>query len=284
MKIGIKYCGGCNPRYSRQQETEKLKTGLLKDIRRAEETGAFCAGENDEHKDTDLVFTYDSNEVCDFWLVIHGCPAACGKKELLKAKQKIFEAVQGKDFVKIKKELLEAFKAGCRKMEPDSQKEEKAHGNSWTEDGRKILYPGQQAFFTKVLDEEVVAAFARLTGDFNSIHLDPGAASESLYRKPVVHGMLTASLISTVMGMKLPGPGTVFSGTSITFDLPVFWGDTITAEVVLEDIEEYPGHYRALLKGRCVNQDGLTVVQADCSQILSKRKFYIKEKQKNDKS
>ena len=173
-----------------------------------------------------ITVTYETGQVCDVWVVVHGCMASCGKKDHLKFRWELLEASQVKDFVKIKKHLLklldEEQKAHSRKL-PEEQsgfgKQEKRP--VWTSDGKRMLRIGQRAEMIRQLSGEDVTAFASLTGDFNGIHVDEEAAGKSLYRRPVVHGMLTASLVSTVMGMQLPGEGSILSGFEVFFSLPV---------------------------------------------------------------
>ena len=246
MKIGIKYCGGCNPRYQREAEVEKLKKKL-----------------------PDCTFTYDSSAVCNVWIAVHGCPSACAHKEMLKAKDGILEAVKARDFVQIAKKIQEKLEEkkeqgeGCRPEE------------KWTDDGRRILKTGQKASCTKTIDEEGITAFARVTGDFNKLHTDEEFARKTIYRRPVAHGLLTASLISTVMGTKMPGPGTVMAEIDFQFLMPVYPGDTIRAEVVFESVREHPNHYEGFFRGTCVNQDGVEVVAGSCRQILPKKMFAV---------
>jgi 3-oxoacyl-[acyl-carrier protein] reductase len=87
------------------------------------------------------------------------------------------------------------------------------------------------------LTEEDVKRFVDLTGDDNPLHIDPAYAAKTSYRKPVVHGMLGASFISTVIGTKLPGDGALWFAQNLEFLLPVRVGDTLTvrAEVLKKD-------------------------------------------------
>lgn len=117
---------------------------------------------------------------------------------------------------------------------------------------------GQTAFVQKTFSEADVTAFAGVSLDVNPVHMSDGYAKNSLFGKRVVHGILTASLISAVLGNQLPGPGTIYLGQELKFLAPVYFGDDITAQV--EIIELRPDKKIARLNTTCVNQDGKTVV------------------------
>jgi len=91
------------------------------------------------------------------------------------------------------------------------------------------LHVGMEAFHEKTVEDEDVVAFANLTGDRNPVHLDDAYAKTTVFRSRIAHGMLTASLLSTVLGMKLPGPGAIYISQSIRFRAPVRSGDTVRA-------------------------------------------------------
>ncbi len=96
---------------------------------------------------------------------------------------------------------------------------------------------GQSAELTRTLSEADVMAFAQLTGDFNPVHVDADAAAASSFGERIVHGMLTASLLSTVLAMQLPGPGAIYLSQSVTFLRPVRLGDTVVAHVAVTAID-----------------------------------------------
>ena len=96
---------------------------------------------------------------------------------------------------------------------------------------------GMSARLTRRLDEEAVRTFAALTGDVNPVHLDATYAAETPFKRPIVHGMLTASLISAVLGTQLPGKGAIYVSQSIQFRAPVYVGDDVTAEVTVTAID-----------------------------------------------
>lgn len=120
---------------------------------------------------------------------------------------------------------------------------------------------GEKAAFTKTMAESDVYTFAGITGDLNPAHINESHAAQTFFKKRIVHGMLISGLISSVLGMHLPGPGTIYMKQSLNFLAPVYFGDTITAEVeVIEKIEEKK---RLRLKTTCTNQDGVVVVDGE---------------------
>ena len=98
---------------------------------------------------------------------------------------------------------------------------------------------GDKANFSKTISEADIYTFAGITGDFNPIHINKYFAGNSRFKRRIVHGMLIASLISTVLGTALPGVNTVYLYQEVRFIDPVYIGDTLTAEVeVLEKKDE----------------------------------------------
>jgi 3-hydroxybutyryl-CoA dehydratase len=101
------------------------------------------------------------------------------------------------------------------------------------------LQIGMTASYTRVVQPEDIAAFAALSGDTNPVHLDEEYAAGTRFKVRIVHGLLTASYISTVLGTKLPGAGAIYLSQTLNFRAPVYHGDTVTALVeVTEMIEE----------------------------------------------
>jgi 3-hydroxybutyryl-CoA dehydratase len=121
--------------------------------------------------------------------------------------------------------------------------------------------PGQRATFAKTITEADIGVFAGLTGDFNPIHVDAEYAKKSRFGERIAHGLLTAGLISTVLGMHLPGPGGIFMSQTLRFQRPVRIGDTITA---IAEVTAYDANRRRLtLQTSCVNQRGETVLEGE---------------------
>lgn len=89
---------------------------------------------------------------------------------------------------------------------------------------------GQKAEFTHKITERDIEAFVNLTGDDNRIHIDKDFAKKTSFQKPVAHGMLSASFISTIIGTKIPGDGALWYSQSLEFLIPVRVNDVITVK------------------------------------------------------
>jgi 3-hydroxybutyryl-CoA dehydratase len=124
---------------------------------------------------------------------------------------------------------------------------------------------GDKASISKRITERDVIRFAELTGDINPIHMDKLYAEQTVFGERIAHGMLTASLISAVLGIKLPGPGNIYVSQSLKFKAPVKFGDVIEAEV--EVVEKIPGRNRVHLKTTCRNQAGVVVLEGEAVVI-----------------
>ncbi|MDG2308853.1 MAG: MaoC family dehydratase [Candidatus Binatia bacterium] len=120
---------------------------------------------------------------------------------------------------------------------------------------------GDRASFTKTFTAEDVAQFAALCGDEHPAHRDGDYSRESRYGRPVVHGMLTASLLSTTNGLLLGTPGAISIEQTLRFLRPVFIGDTITA--TSEIVKLLPEQRRLRCRTTCTNQDGDSVLVGD---------------------
>ena len=120
---------------------------------------------------------------------------------------------------------------------------------------------GQTAELIRTLSEADVMAFAELTGDFNPVHVDAQAAAASSFGERIVHGMLTASLLSTVLAMQLPGPGAIYLSQSVKFLRPVKLGDTVVAHVSITAID--PDQRRLTLATSVRNARGKHVINGE---------------------
>jgi 3-hydroxybutyryl-CoA dehydratase len=113
----------------------------------------------------------------------------------------------------------------------------------------------QETLMRTVMDEDVVD-FARISGDDNPIHLSERYAAKTRFGQRIAHGLYTASLISAVLGTRLPGPGAVYRSQTLNFHAPVKIGDVVT--VVVEVVELVPEgrkarlHCEALVDGQVV--------------------------------
>lgn len=120
---------------------------------------------------------------------------------------------------------------------------------------------GEFATVSKTISETDIYLFAGITGDFNPAHVDEEYAKTTVFKRRIAHGMLTAGLISHILGMKLPGPGAIYLQQQVRFLAPVFVGDTITARAeVIEIISEKK---RVRMRTTCTNQAGETVLDGE---------------------
>ena len=123
------------------------------------------------------------------------------------------------------------------------------------------LKVGEQASFSKTISESDVYLYAGITGDFNPAHVNEAYAQTTAFKTRIAHGMLTAGFISTLLGTRLPGPGSIYLSQNLKFLAPVTIGDTITATV--EVIEILTERKRVRLKTTCANQQGTIVLDGE---------------------
>lgn len=98
---------------------------------------------------------------------------------------------------------------------------------------------GEEPSFTKTITETDVYLFAGISGDFNPLHVNEEYAKKTPFKQRITHGALPQSLIGAVLGMKLPGLGTIAVEITTRFKAPTYFGNTITATArVAEKIEE----------------------------------------------
>ena len=98
------------------------------------------------------------------------------------------------------------------------------------------LFVGQNAALSKSITETDIILFSAVSMDTNAIHLDEEYANTTRFGTRIVHGMLTGSLISSVLANRLPGPGTIFLSQNMKFLAPVHPGETITATVTVTEV------------------------------------------------
>ncbi|HVF44797.1 MAG TPA: MaoC family dehydratase [Pyrinomonadaceae bacterium] len=132
------------------------------------------------------------------------------------------------------------------------------------------LTVGDGAEVSKTITGEDVRAFAELTGDRNPVHLDEAYAATTRFGRRIAHGMLGASLISTVLAGELPGPGSVYLSQTLRFTAPVFLGDTVTARVTVTNVRE--DKPVVTLETVCTNQRGERVVEGEAVVLVPKDK------------
>lgn len=118
---------------------------------------------------------------------------------------------------------------------------------------RETLQVGDSGLFVKTITERDIFSFADASGDFNPLHIDEEYARRSKFGRRIAHGILTAGIISAVLGGEIPGVGTIFGELHIRFLQPVFIGDTITATATVMEII-HPKRIRLMVA--CTNQSG----------------------------
>ena len=117
---------------------------------------------------------------------------------------------------------------------------------------------GQSASTSKTISEADVYLFAGITGDLNPAHVNEPYAEETRFGGRIAHGMLSAGLISAVIGKQLPGPGTIYMGQELKFLAPGRMGDTVTATVTVRELD--PARNRVVLETTCENQAGKRLI------------------------
>jgi 3-hydroxybutyryl-CoA dehydratase len=120
---------------------------------------------------------------------------------------------------------------------------------------------GDVAEYSKTITEKEVYGFAEISGDCNPVHIDPEYAKQSMFKKQIAHGILSGSLISTVLGTKLPGENTIYMGQQFKFLAPVYFGDKLTAHA--EVTEKKDDKHIIKLRTFVTNQDGKIVVDGE---------------------
>lgn len=128
------------------------------------------------------------------------------------------------------------------------------------------FHPGQHAAFTKTFTDADVERFIAITGDVNPLHVDDGYAAQTKFGRRVLHGMLTASLFSTMVGMLLPGTGAIYRSQTLHFLRPVHIGDTVTAHFVVRDVDR--AKHRLTIDAWIENEAGERVVEGVCEAGL----------------
>ena len=118
---------------------------------------------------------------------------------------------------------------------------------------------GEKVQVSKTISETDVYLFAGISGDFNPVHVNKIEAEDSIFRKQVAHGFLVGSLLSNAIGMRLPGPGTIYMEQDMKFKKPVHIGDTVTA---LLEVAEILNEEKNILKltTQVINQHGTLVI------------------------
>ncbi len=128
------------------------------------------------------------------------------------------------------------------------------------------LKVGMSDSITKTISEADIYGYAGITGDFNPAHINSEYAKGTMFETRIAHGMLSAGLISAVVGTRLPGPGSIYVGQTLKFVKPVRIGDTITATATITEL--IPEKQRVVLETVCTNQNGDTVIAGEAKMMI----------------
>lgn len=129
---------------------------------------------------------------------------------------------------------------------------------------------GESASLRRILTKDDILLFAAVSGDVNPAHVDEEFARSEIFQKIIAHGMWGASLISTVLGTVLPGPGAIYVGQTLKFRRPVAVGDQITVSVKAQ--EKNAKNHRVTFECQCNNQDGKVVIDGMAEVIAPTQK------------
>ena len=128
------------------------------------------------------------------------------------------------------------------------------------------IYINQREEFEIEISEKIVTKFAEISGDFNPLHMDESFASKTPFGKRVVHGMLLASFLSKLVGMKIPGENGVYFSQSMNFRKPCFIGDVL--KVVGTIIDKSDSTKIIVLKTEIYNQNKDCILDGEAKVLF----------------
>jgi len=131
--------------------------------------------------------------------------------------------------------------------------------------GIEELEIGMEASYEREITEELVAQYAELSGDFNPVHMDEEFAKGTRFKGRIAHGLLTASFLSTVLGTKLPGPGSIYLHQDLIFRAPVRFGDVVLSSVKVEKVNL---HRRVVVLSCKCEVKGRAVLQGEAVMMV----------------
>lgn len=126
---------------------------------------------------------------------------------------------------------------------------------------------GEEATITKIISDDDIRTFARISGDDNPVHVNDEYARGTMFKGRIAHGMLVAGLISAVLGTKLPGPGAIYMSQQIRFLAPVKPGDEVTARAKVSEWNAEKG--RITLLTDVTNQKGVVLITGEARLVMS---------------
>ncbi|HRD45638.1 MAG TPA: MaoC family dehydratase [Caulobacter sp.] len=127
---------------------------------------------------------------------------------------------------------------------------------------------GQSAELTRTVDEKAIQGFADVSGDHNPVHLDEAFAATTQFKTRIAHGMLSAAFISALIAGKLPGPGAIYLGQTLSFKRPVKIGDEVTVTATITALD--PEKARVTLSTVCT-VGGKTVLDGEALIMAPRR-------------
>ena len=125
---------------------------------------------------------------------------------------------------------------------------------------------GDSVQLTKTFGDAEIEKFAQLTGDRNPLHVDEAFAARTRFKRRIAQGILSASLISTCIGMHLPGTGAIYLDQTLRFVKPVYVGDTVTLTATVSQIRE--DKPLLTLSTIWTNQHGQNVIEGEAHVLL----------------
>jgi 3-hydroxybutyryl-CoA dehydratase len=132
---------------------------------------------------------------------------------------------------------------------------------------RSSFTVGEEAILTKLVSDDDIKAFARISGDDNPVHINDDYAKGTMFGGRIAHGMLVAGLISAVLGTMLPGPGAIYLSQQLRFRAPVRPGDQVTARARITEWNSEKG--RVTLLTDVINQEGSAVIEGEARLVMS---------------
>jgi 3-hydroxybutyryl-CoA dehydratase len=154
----------------------------------------------------------------------------------------------------------------ARNPEDSAMRDNQPRGTICIED----IEIGMTRSLRKIVTTRDIELFAEVSTDHNPVHLDEAYAQATIFEGRIAHGMLTAGLISAVIGEQLPGHGTVYLGQSLRFMAPVRPGDTVHAEVKVTSIDH--AKRRVTLETHCA-VGNTVVLKGEALVLAPSRKF-----------
>ncbi|WP_119419573.1 MaoC family dehydratase [Desertibaculum subflavum] len=130
------------------------------------------------------------------------------------------------------------------------------------------LAVGMTAVHAKTITDADVVMFAGVSGDTNPVHLNEQFGATTMFKGRIAHGMLSASLLSTVFGTKLPGPGAIYVAQNLRFKAPVRVGDTVVARCTIREIV---ADKRRVVFDCVCTVDGKPVIEGDATLMVSRK-------------